>query len=281
MTPLLSKLSIYPVKSIAGNDLAESRVTTLGLEADRRFVVADSQGKFLTARNLPKLLLIKATISRHGLILSAPNTSTLKLTYNQFSQQYTPVTIWNSEIMGQQCSTEADQWFSHFRGRKCHLLYFGERSSRPLKRYPEQQTAFADGYPLLLISEASLEDLNRRCRSTIEMAQMRPNLVVTNTLPYAEDSWKRIRIGSVDFEVAKPCGRCILTTVNTETLERQQDKEPLSILKQYRKGHDGEAHFGQNLIALNEGTIRTGDPVEILETQTPEKYLPPAIQPVS
>ena len=272
MPPILSKLSLYPVKSIAGNDLTESMVTMLGLESDRRFVIADSQGKFLTARIVPKLLLIKAAISRHGLILSAPNTSTLKLTYSQFSQQYTPVTVWNSEIMGQHCSAEADQWFSSFLGRECHLLYFGEQSSRPLKRYPEHQTAFADGYPLLLISEASLEDLNRRCSSAIEMAQMRPNLVVTDTHPYAEDSWKRIRIGSVDFEVAKPCGRCILTTVNTSTLERQQDKEPLSILKQYRKGSDGEAHFGQNLIALNEGIIRTGDPVEILETQTPEQY---------
>ena len=273
MKTALTQISLYPIKSTQAIDLSAASVTPFGLENDRRFVVCDRAGKFFTARTKPELLHIESNILEDGIEITAPDKKPLILNFTRFNKHYKPVTVWGDTIQGQHCSDAADQWFSEFLGQDCQLLFFGAKSSRPLKHFPQHQTAFADGYPLLLISEASLDDLNRRCNSPVYMDQLRPNLVVSGTVAYAEDSWKRIRIGSVEFEITKPCGRCILTTVNTQSLIRNPDKEPLSVLKRYRKGSDGEAHFGQNMIALNTGDIRTGDTVEVLEYQTPEVYI--------
>ena len=207
-----------------------------------------------------------------GIVLSAPGADDITLLYTSFENRYDCINVWKDKIDAAYCGELAEQWFSQLLGLPCKLYYFGYRSTRPVANHPENQVAFADGYPLLLTSTASLADLNQRCNSTVVMDQMRPNLVVENTLPYAEDNWKRIRIGTVDFIITRPCGRCILTTTDPETLERNPDREPLSVLKKYRKGNDGEAHFGQNLIALNHGIISRGDIVEILETCKPQVY---------
>nr|WP_170167375.1 MOSC domain-containing protein [Amphritea balenae] len=263
---------IYPIKSTNGLSVKSSLVTPIGLDFDRKFVLCDKKGRFITARIKPELLNISTVLSAEGLCVSAPGQTNLQIKYKNFSATYRPVVVWGDTINSQHCSAEADQWFSNYLGRPCQLFFFGNESARPLKHYPSQQTAFADGYPLLLISQASLDDLNQRCKKPVDMTQLRPNLVVSDTQAYAEDSWKRIKIGEVEFEITKPCGRCILTTVNTETLQRDPDRQPLSVLKQYRKGSDGEAHFGQNLIAINTGIIGLNDKVEVLDTQEPEDY---------
>ncbi len=272
MQPRLSQLTIYPIKSTAPLHLSRCAVTDTGLAFDRQFVVCDTNGKFLTARTQPQLLNIQASLLQESLIISAPESEPLIVNYTSMESHYDSITVWKDRIDAAYCGKAAEQWFSHLLQQPCRLYFFGSQSHRPVAENPKNQIAFADGYPLLLISQASLTELNEHCKSTVVMGQMRPNLVVDNTTPYAEDSWKRIRIGTVEFKVAKPCGRCILTTTDPDTLERNPDREPLSVLKKYRKGSDGEAHFGQNLIALNRGVISQGDKVEILELCEPEIY---------
>ncbi|WP_432473222.1 MOSC domain-containing protein [Amphritea sp. HPY] len=271
MQATLSELHIYPLKSTAGISISRSAINEYGLAFDRQFVLSDSRGKFITARTKPALLKIAVALTPTGLILTAPEMQPLEIRYAEFSANYCRVTIWGDEVSAQHCGRSYDHWFSEYLQQDCQLLFFGEQSQR-LTAIADKPVAFADGFPLLLISQASLDDLNNRCQNTITAANMRPNIVISGTEAYAEDHWKRIRIGSVEFAVVKPCGRCILTTVDPETSERNALREPLSTLKQYRIGRDGEAHFGQNLIPLNSGVIELSDVMEVLETQTAEGY---------
>lgn len=272
MPARLSAITIYPIKSTAPVSLSRSAVTATGLAFDRQFVLCNEQGKFLTARTHPALLAVKCALLQNGLFISAPNVEPLRLEYHQLGQQYDDISVWKDRIHARNGGKQAQQWFSDYLQQPCKLYFFDQQSDRPVSDRPNHQVAFADGYPLLLISQASLTDLNQRCQSTVLMEQMRPNLVIDHCDAYAEDSWKRIRLGDVEFEVVKPCGRCILTTTDPTTLQRNPDREPLSVLKKYRKGADGEAHFGQNLIALNAGIVSLNDPLEILETTEPEHY---------
>jgi ferredoxin len=136
-----------------------------------------------------------------------------------------------------------------------------------------RKVAFADGYPLLLISQASLDDLNQRLlannQKTVSMANFRPNIVVDNCLPFAEDGWQYIRIGEIEFKVSKPCERCILTTVNPENGIKDAKQQPLSTLKTYRQADSGEVLFGQNLIPLTSGRINKGDKLTVSQSQQP------------
>jgi uncharacterized protein YcbX len=139
-----------------------------------------------------------------------------------------------------------------------------ERRVDPVYAHETDITSFSDGFPLLLISEASLEDLNQKLELPLSMQRFRPNLVVRGCAPYAEDEWRRIRIGSLEFDVVKPCSRCVITTIDPETGQRAQDGEPLRTLSLYRK-QDNKVYFGQNLIHRGSGTLETGTEIEILE----------------
>lgn len=276
----VSSLHIYPIKSTAGVNLPSSFVDELGLFFDRRFVVSDSNRQFITGRTEPKLCLIQTKLIAQGIELSAINMPTLTLLYQDFSAQYQNVTVWGDVIAGQLCSTKASTWFSEYLQRPCVLLFFGENSHRERKPNTDnaRQLAFADGYPLLLISQGSLSDLNQRLlanhHSPVSMAQFRPNIVVGNCLPFAEDEWRHIRIGEVEFKVSKPCERCIFTTIDPKSGTKHLEQQPLQTLKSFRKNLDGEVLFGQNLIALNPGKIAQGDKLTVLQTQSPPALLP-------
>jgi len=289
----VSSLHIYPIKSTAGIDLPHAMVNELGLAFDRRFVVNDASGQCITARTEPKLCLVQTKLTAHGIELSADNMPTLILTYEKFSNQYQDVTIWGDNIAGQLCSNEADIWFSEYLQRPCQLLFFGQDSSRKKKPNTERarDVAFADGYPLLLISQASLDNLNSRLegkrledshlenkhlsdsqQQAVSMAQFRPNIVIDNCQPFAEDGWQRIRIGEVEFKVSKPCERCIFTTINPQNAEKHPEQQPLRMLKSFRQNHNGEVLFGQNLIALNSGRIKAGDKLTVISHQKPPVF---------
>lgn len=263
MSVAVSNISIYPIKSGAPISLSNTWVDELGLSFDRRFVLADQQGQFITARTEHKICLIKASLIAKGLKLIAPDMPVLTIDYDKFNQQYQSVTVWKSEIQAQHCLTECDTWFSHYLGKSCHLYYFGEKSQRQVKN-KTNQLAFADGYPVLLIGEASLADLNAKSQQTISMQQFRPNIVVTGCEAFDEDSWQQIRIGEVEFEIVKPCTRCTFTTINPNTAEPDKQREPLTTLKEYRQTAEGDIYFGQNLIPLNQGQINLDDPVTVL-----------------
>jgi uncharacterized protein YcbX/ferredoxin len=216
---------------------------------------------------------VQTNVIAGGLALSAPNMPTISLSYEKFSVQYQSVTVWGDEISGQLCAEEANAWFSHYLARPCQLLFFGQNSYRERKTNTDRarKLAFADGYPLLLISQASLDTLNQRLTSnqqqSVSMAQFRPNIVVDNCLPFAEDEWQHIRIGEVEFKVSKPCERCIFTTINPQNGNKHPELQPLRTLKSFRKTNAGEVLFGQNLIALNSGQIKEGDKLTIISKQ--------------
>ncbi len=274
-TVTVSDLYIYPIKSTMGIRLPHANIDELGLAFDRRFVVSDNAGQFITARTEPTLCLVSSKLTEKSIELSAPNMPTLTLTYQKFSSQYKNVTVWGDEIAGQLCSTEASSWFSNYLQRPCQLLYFGQASSRVKNANTDnaRNLAFVDGYPLLLISQASLDDLNQRLvannKQPVSMAQFRPNIVIDNCLPFAEDAWQYIRIGDTEFKVSKPCERCIFTTVNPENGVKDAQQQPLSTLKTYRQTNNGEVLFGQNLIPLTSGHIKQGDKLTVNKSQQP------------
>tara|TARA_R110001583_G_scaffold152343_1_gene304153 strand:+ start:6823 stop:7983 length:1161 start_codon:yes stop_codon:yes gene_type:complete len=274
-TVTVSDLYIYPIKSTMGISLPQASINELGLAFDRRFVISDNSGQFISARTEPTLCLVTTILTEHGITLSAPAMPTLSLVYENFSEQYQNVNVWDDEIAAQLCSTKANLWFSDYLQRPCQLLYFGQASSRVRKPNTDnaRKVAFADGYPLLLISQASLNDLNEHLlasnQKTVSMANFRPNIVVDNCLPFAEDGWQYIRIGEIEFKVSKPCERCILTTVNPENGIKNPEQQPLSTLKTYRQTISGEVLFGQNLIPLTRGNIKQGDKLTVSQSQQP------------
>ncbi|WP_163834170.1 hybrid-cluster NAD(P)-dependent oxidoreductase [Spartinivicinus ruber] len=269
----LSAITIYPIKSTAGLSVSQAMVNREGLAFDRRFVLVDSNGQFITGRQYPQLTLIKSVIIPAGLQISAPGMPTLTIEYAQLTSQYRPITVWKDTIQAQHSHEQYDQWFSQYLNKSCHLYFYGEHSHRSVKKRPNEQVSFADGYPLLIVSEASLTDLNCRTAEPVNMAQFRPNIVVSGTEAFAEDSWQQIKIGEVHFEIDSPCTRCIFTTVNPNNATKNQLKEPLTTLAKYRSDENHNIFFGQNLIALNEGIISVGDPIEIIKTKTPIHYI--------
>jgi uncharacterized protein YcbX/ferredoxin len=275
--PSLQSLHIYPIKSAAGIALSNSWVDDFGLSFDRRFVLTDPSGLFITARTEPTLCLIKVNLSEQGLILTAPDMPALHISYHMLSKVYKDISVWDDGIKAQYGHKNYDLWFSQYLNKPCQLLYFGEQSQRYV-RNSHKQVAFADGYPLLLLSQASLDDLNRKMslqlNQSVSMSQFRPNLVVDHCDAFAEDTWQHIRIGEVEFEISKPCSRCIFTTVDPKNAEKHPQQEPLTTLKNYRQVASGDVMFGQNLIALNQGSIKQGDEIVILKKQSSPLFIP-------
>jgi len=265
-TASLAQINIYPIKSSAGIQLSSSWVDAFGLSFDRRFVLTDDNGQFITARTDHKLCLIQASLTPTGLKLSAPNMPVLSIDYQTFSRSYQEVIVWKDTINAQHCQATYDMWFSDYLDKSCQLLYFGSESERFVKN-SANQVAFADGYPLMLLSENSLVELNANANQIedFSMARFRPNLVVSGCDAFEEDSWAGIKIGEIEFEITKPCTRCIFTTVDPLTGKKHPQIEPLTTLSSFRKIAKGDVLFGQNLVPLNQGQIKVNDPVIILK----------------
>jgi uncharacterized protein YcbX len=179
------------------------------------------------------------------------------------------VAVWKSRFYAAAAGKQADGWLSRFLGRAVRLVYLDDPTRRDVDQdygAPGDRVSFADGYPLLLTSTGSLEALGRWLtedgHEPVPMNRFRPNVVVDGAPPWAEDRWRRIRIGSVSFRVAKPCGRCQVTTIDQMTAER--GRQPLALLGQRRR-FGKQLVFGQNMIPDDGGSIRVGDPVQVLE----------------
>jgi len=270
----LQTISIYPIKSSSGIQLSSSWVEELGLAFDRRFVVASPTGEMFTARTEPRLCLIQSNLTANGINITAPGMPALLIEYAKLSDEYQQVTVWDSTIHSQKGAEQYNQWFTRYLGKPAQLLFFGENSERFVKN-KNSQVGFADGYPLLLISQQSLADLNQKLSASnvVSMTQFRPNIVVDGCASFDEDTWKHIRIGEVEFEITTPCSRCIFTTINPETAEQHSQQEPLKTLMNYRQVESGDVMFGQNLVPLNQGQIKMGDKVEVLETKHPPVFI--------
>lgn len=267
----LEQICIYPIKSTRGLHLERSYVQQSGLSFDRRFMLADLQGRMLTGRAFPQLVQVVTTPTAVGLMVSHPDMPLLSLRYQDFSMQVVATHVWKDEFEGFATTELANQWFSQLLGRDCQLLYASEQTPR-FSQSANAKVSFADGYALLLISQASLDALNARATVPSQMLQFRPNLVVANTSPFAEDGWQQFRIGGVTFRVDSPCSRCIFTTRDPHSGEFLPGKEPLSTLARFRQHASGKIHFGMNVTPLNEGIIATGMQVEVLSQRQPEPY---------
>jgi uncharacterized protein YcbX len=263
MTLRLTALNIYPIKSAAGIAADEWDVDGLGLRYDRRWMVVDSTGMFLTQRVHPRMAFIIPSITRTTLSINAPGMSTLELPLEPSKAVSTRVTIWRDSCTVTWLGEKAADWFTDYLGVACSLVHMADDVIRPTNPdfAPGGRVSFADGYPFLLISEESLQDLNDRLLEPLPMNRFRPNLVVAGGAPYAEDDWSRISIGALALRVVKPCFRCVITT--TDQLTARRTKEPLRTLATYRR-MGGEVMFGQNVVHEGTGRLSVGDTVSLL-----------------
>ena len=261
----LSGLYIYPIKSSAPLEAQTAAVEPRGIRNDRRWMVVDADGRFVSGRELPRLTQVRAQPNPHGLTLDAPGMPPLQVPFPQ-TEATVPVSVWKDDVAARPTDALADAWLSEFLQQPVRLVHMDAGVTRPMTDMhsrPGDEVSFADAFPLLLISRASLDGLNARLAKPVSMLQFRPNLVVDGVNAHAEDGWKRIRIGGVEFDVAKACTRCVFTTIDPNRSERDPDGEPLRTLIGYRRTPDGVT-FGQNLIPRSLGTVRVGDAVEVL-----------------
>ena len=262
---LIKELYNYPVKSLAGNQLESVFVQKRGFANDRRFMFIDHNNRFITARTYHQLSQIKVHLEEHELIFNnQSNQKQLKQPVKILHEKIN-VSIWDSESTCHLIDNNSiDKWISDFCGESLRLVYMADDDIREVNsKYgkPNDIVSFADGYPILIANSKSLEDLNQRLEKPVSMNRFRPNLVVDGDLPWEEDHWKKIKIGQTILRIAKPCARCVITTLDPETGET--GNEPLHTLSKFRK-QDNNVLFGMNIIVEQEGFISLGDQIELL-----------------
>jgi uncharacterized protein YcbX len=266
---IISELYIYPIKSLAGIAVDSAAVTSRGLQYDRRLMLVDENNCFLTQREFPEMALLQPVITDDGLYIQhKKNTiSPLFIPNHPPGNSTVPVTIWDDTCEGQLYDASINQWFSQVLGLSCKLAYMPDTGNREVdKRYAlnNEITSFADGYPMLLIGRASLDDLNSRLAAPLPMNRFRPNIVFTGGDPFLEDQLHQFSINGIEFTCVKPCARCVMTTINQDDIS--VSKEPLRTLATYRQ-KDNKILFGQNLLHKGDGIIRTGNTIDVTTYQ--------------
>ena len=261
--PTVKALFIYPIKSCAGLAVAQLDFDAIGPCLDRRWMVVDPGGHMLTQRVAPRLARIRPRLAGDLLVLEAPGVEPLSIP--QFSDVgRVPATVWRHSGHGWDQGEQAARWFSQVLEQPARLLRWAEDEVRPTGRqaagYPNR-VAFADGYPLLVLSQASLDDLNSRMSTELGVERFRPNILVEGCVPYAEDTWTEVQVSGLHIALVKPCVRCVVTTIDQASLER--GPEPLRTLARYRKTPNGVI-FGQNAVHQGPGHIRVGAAVRVL-----------------
>ncbi len=276
----VSEINIYPVKSLSGISLTRSLVEVRGLQSDRRFMLVDKNNDLITQRECAKMATINVEIIERGLKISADRSDILEIEFDFGDAKEIEVRVWKSFCKAIVASEDINMWFRNILQIDCRLVQMPLATKRPINELfnrGNEIVSFADGYPLLIIGENSLADLNSKLDQKIPMNRFRPNLVVSDADAFAEDSWKKIKIGKTIFRSTKPCARCVVTTIDQET-GISDVKEPLKTLAAYRKSKHvfpdtfedlglgkNDVLFGQNLVAENFGEeIRVGDKVDVL-----------------
>ena len=264
----ISKINVYPIKSLGAVSIGNAVVADKGLQLDRRRMLVDERNHFLTQLENAELARFNIALDEQSLIISFENDE-LRVPFEVDADETANVKIWGSRVKAKIYSPEINRWFSERLQINCRLALMPEDGRRIVApfyavRKFKDTVSFADAYPYLLIGEKSLDDLNEKLEKPVPMNRFRPNFVIAGSEPFAEDSWKQIKIGSTIFRVVKPCARCVMTTIDQEKGARD-GAEPLKTLAGYRN-KNGKVLFGQNLIAENTGeTIKIGDRVEVVE----------------
>lgn len=254
-------LFIYPIKSLRGISLNKSEVTSRGLLYDRSWMLIDNNNNFLSQREFANMALLEPEIGESEMNIhnrQRPQYS-LSVPLQPEINETLMVTVWGDRCRAAHVSAEADEWFSTALGMSCRLVYMPETTNRRVDgRYAtnKENTAFSDGYPFMMIGDASLEDLNSRLSDELPMNRFRPNIVFGGGAPYQEDEMKSFSISGLGFSGVKLCARCNVTTIDQETAVAA--KEPLKTLASYRRKNN-KIYFGQNLLCDGTGMISIGD----------------------
>lgn len=264
---IVQDIFIYPIKSLGGISLSQALVEEKGFRYDRRWMLVNEEGMFLTQRDYPQMSLLSVILEGKELVVfpkKDPERS-IKIPIEFALGPELTVTIWDDRVLAKIVDPKVDQWFSDFFGFKVHLVLMPESTQRkvdPKYAVQSESVSFADGMPYLLIGQESLNDLNSRLDNPVSMNRFRPNIVFSGGSPYLEDSLRKVRIGQVEFQIVKPCARCVMTTVDQES--GVKGKEPLKTLSTYRTLNN-KVYFGQNVVALQSGEIKLGDEIKPLD----------------
>lgn len=258
---ILQDIYIYPIKSLGGIQLNTAKLEERGLQHDRRWMLVDESGMFLSQRTHPQMALLQVQLKKDALLVTHKNNPDLhiEIPMKPETEKVTPVTIWEDTVEGQVVSEAVNEWFSEFMAMPCKLVKMPASTQRKLKaKYAVngESVSYADGMPYLIIGQESLNDLNARLEKPVPMDRFRPNLVFSGGTAFIEDEWKKVKIGEATFKITKPCARCVMTTVDQDTA--QKNKEPLKTLASYRTV-DNNVMFGQNMLVLTGNSIKIGD----------------------
>lgn len=262
-------LYTYPIKSCGALSHKHVEITATGPAYDRHWVITDADGMFYTQRELPQLALIQPRFTGECLLLTAPGMSEISVPLGvRDDMPRREVVVWRDTVEAADEGDTVSEWLSDYIGEPVRLFAMPTSTVRPVdpKFAPQPaQVGFADGYPLLVISEESLDMLNdklkARGKGTVPMSRFRPNMVIKGGGAFAEDTLGAFTAGYVTFDVAKPCARCAITTIDQQTGASPDPKEPLATLATFRRGEGGKVLFGQNIVHRNQGLIRVGDAV--------------------
>jgi hypothetical protein len=260
MSYIVTDLIIYPVKSLGGIHLSSSKVELEGLQFDRRWMLVDEQNKMITQRQFHELCLFQIQFCATGfLITHRIHQTTFIIPFDVFSDEEISVSIWDDKVKANVVSVEANTWFSMMLNLECKLVRLTENSQRKIDlkyAFENETTSFSDAFPILIIGENSLSDLNAKLKNKVPMNRFRPNIVFSGGGAFDEDHFSKILIHDTQLRVAKPCARCVVTTINQETAIAEH--EPLKTLSSYRN-IGNKVLFGQNFLVTKVGEIRLGD----------------------
>jgi hypothetical protein len=265
------ELFIYPIKSARGIAVDEASVTDRGFEHDRRFMIVDARGRLLTQRELPQMALIDVRIERSGspgegrLVIEAPGAGRIEVPLRPEAGERRTVEVFDDRCEALSTGPDAQRFFERFLGVPSDLVYMPDETARmanPEYAGPGEKVSFADCYPYLVIAEASLADLNTHLKEPVPMNRFRPNIVIEGCEPYAEDGFREVKIGEVNFRATEPCARCVLITVDQAT--GVKGNEPLVTLSKIRR-QGNKVPFGQYILQQGSGVVRRGDQVLMKE----------------
>ncbi len=259
----LTDIIVYPIKSLGSVSLTKSYAESRGFQNDRRYMLVDEAGRFLSQRTKPEMTKFRVFLSKSGIQVNC-NGKEINIPFNIHSDTFRPISIWHDQLMVPEVSNIYSEWFSNQLKMKCYLVAMSKYTNRPVDtKYAKnnESVSFADGYPYLIIGSGSLDDLNSRLEKPVPLNRFRPNLVIKTNAPFLEDQFDKFQIGDAIFKTVKPCSRCIVTTIDQEN--GKKGKEPLATLAKYR-GKENKVNFGQNLICVKEGKVQVGEKVNLL-----------------
>lgn len=273
----LSEIYIYPVKSLGGVRMDEAEVTDRGLQHDRRWMLIDENNRFISQREYPQLALFEVIIQDSNLVITDRKSGKILTVSHSPIYPNTPsinVTVWDDEVAACEVSKKTNDFFTQALGMSTRLVYMQDESLRKTDaNYSlkgDEITSFSDGYPILIIGQSSLDDLNNRLAEFITINRFRPNFVFTGGTEFEEDEWHEFKVGEIKFFGVKPCARCIMTTIDPLT-GKKKGKEPLLTLNRYRKAGN-KILFGQNVLISQLGKVLVGDIIEVISRKKLAKF---------